>query len=88
MAARVATIPLLHDGAYRRRLVVLQMPLTFAFLTAVTTTKIAPTPALVAGVPVVVLGALAGVVASGGMEEHIFQQHQRILVQEMVMRWF
>lgn len=58
---RHLTIPLMHEGSYRRRLVLVNLPLSFALLTLVMTTHIlAGVPTSVGGVPVAVLAAVGG----------------------------
>ena len=60
--ARDLTIPLLHAGAYRRRLTALTLPFSFALLTLVVTTHIlkGDAPTSIAGVPTFVFAGAAG----------------------------
>ena len=59
--ARTLTIPLLHEGTYRRRMTALTLPFSFALLTLVLTTHVLEgVPTAVRGVPVAVLAFAAG----------------------------
>jgi Ca2+/Na+ antiporter len=64
IVARHLTIPLLHPGAYRRRLVALTMPFSAGLFTFVTTTHVIKTVTDYKGVPLFVIAGCAGVFLS------------------------
>ncbi len=71
IVARHLTIPLLHDGTYRRRLVLINLPFSLALFTVVMTTHVLKgTATEVGGFPLAALAALVG--AAGMIPLHLW----------------
>lgn len=61
VAARRLTVPLMHQGSYRRRLIVVTAPFSFAFFVVIFTTHILKgIPTAIGGVPYWAIAFLAG----------------------------